>query len=306
MTISILCFYSHICTKFALMINYDTKTWFSHVIRFHKSDAITIIWKELVLIIAFTIGVTYIEINYMQKSEVFSNAISVYSLVGFVLSLLLVFRTNTAYDRWWEGRKMWGSLVNTSRNLAVKVNNLVDDEEISQYFSRMIPNFVFAMKDHLRDGVVLEELELNSEEADLLGTKEHIPSAIVDLMYKKLKVLKENGRISDIDFMVIDGNLNSLLDILGACERIKNTPIPFSYSLFLKRFIFIYVTTLPLGFVSTFGYYTAFVAGFIFYALVGMEVIAEEIEDPFGKDTNDLPTDELAEKIKANVIEILS
>ena len=96
----------------------------------------------------------------------------------------------------------------------------------------------------------------------------------------------------------MDKNLNGFLDACGACERIKNTPIPFSYSLFLKKFIFIYVVTLPLAFVTSFGYFSAFIATFVFYVLVSMEVLAEEIEDPFGNDDNDLPTDSITERIQ--------
>jgi putative membrane protein len=95
------------------------------------------------------------------------------------------------------------------------------------------------------------------------------------------------------------------MDSCGACERIKNTPIPFSYSLFLKKFIFIYVVTMPLAFVTIFGYFSAFIATFVFYVLVSMEVLAEEIENPFGYDDNDLPTDLLAESIKKSVYGIL-
>ena len=99
--------------------------------------------------------------------------------------------------------------------------------------------------------------------------------------------------------------MNALLDSLGACERILNTPIPFSYSLFLKKFVFIYVTTMPLAFVTTFGYYSALIATFVFYVLVSMEVLAEEIEDPFGTDANDLPTDQLCVMIRKNVEQVL-
>jgi putative membrane protein len=112
--------------------------------------------------------------------------------------------------------------------------------------------------------------------------------------------------LSPENFFVIDKNLNGFLDACGACERIKNTPIPFSYSLFLKKFIFIYVVTLPLAFVGSFGYFSAFIATFVFYVLVSMEVLAEEIEDPFGNDDNDLPTDALTEKIQDVVGNILN
>jgi putative membrane protein len=123
-------------------------------------------------------------------------------------------------------------------------------------------------------------------------------------MYLRTQQLKSEGKISQEEFLVLDKNMNALLDSLGACERIKNTPIPFSYSLFLKKFIFIYVTTIPLAFIPVFGYYSIIIAMFLFYVLVSMEILAEEIEDPFGTDDNDLPTHNLCVKIKANIIEI--
>ena len=135
-------------------------------------------------------------------------------------------------------------------------------------------------------------------------TKDHLPNAISQQLYKRIIELKRKGEISEEEFIVLDKNLNALLDSLGACERIKRTPIPYSYSLFLKKFIFIYVTTLPLAFVTDFGYYSALIATFVFYVFVSMEVLAEEIEDPFGKDDNDLPTDDLCKTIKRNVDEI--
>ena len=287
------------------MIKYNPKSWVQLIFAFHKSDTFRILWKELIYMGLFTLFVAFIEIQYFPEATYLKDLIAVYSLVGFVISLLLVFRTNTAYDRWWEGRKKWGEFVNDSRNLAVKVNMLNLDEENSDFFKRMIPNFMFAAKEHLRDGVKMEELELSTEEVKTLSRKEHIPLAIVDLMYSRLAELKRAGKLSEQDFLAIDQNLNAFMNSLGACERILNTPIPFSYSLFLKKFIFIYVTTLPLAFVTTFGYFSALIATFVFYVLVSMEVLAEEIEDPFGTDDNDLPTDQLCDKIKAGVNEVL-
>ncbi len=229
----------------------------------------------------------------------------IYSLIGFVLSLLLVFRTNTAYDRWWEGRKKWGELVNNTRNLAIKIGSITDDAEIEQFFARMIPNYAFAMKEHLRDGVNLNELELTDEERAELEGKGHIPSHIAKLMYERLHKMKQDGQLTQEEFLSIDTNLKTFSDIIGACERIKNTPIPYSYSNFFKKFIFIYVTTVPLAFVDLFGYYSILIALFLFYVLVSMEILAEEIEDPFGDDDNDLPTQELSQKIRDNVQEML-
>ena len=287
------------------MIKYNPKIWFKHIISFNHSDTINKLWKELIALGIFTLGIAYIEIKYIGNTEKLSELMQVYSLIGFVLSLLLVFRTNTAYDRWWEGRKKWGEMVNNSRNLAIKISALTDDPEIRAYFKRMISNYVFAMKEHLREGVKLEELDLTEEEKKELSQFDHKPNYIAQKMYAKLHAMKQSGKLTEENYIVIDVNLKTFSDIIGACERIKNTPIPYSYSMFLKKFIFIYVTTLPLAFVNTFGYYSSLVSIFVFYVLVSMEILAEEIEDPFGKDDNDLPTDDLCQKIKANVSEVL-
>jgi ion channel-forming bestrophin family protein len=287
------------------MINYNPKSWLHLIFALHKSDTLKILWKEIIYIGVFTLGIAYIELNYYPNAAL-EKLFQVFSLVGFVISLLLVFRTNTAYDRWWEGRKKWGELVNDTRNFGAKLSVLIVGEQEREFFKRMIPNFVFATKEHLREGVKFEELEMTASENKVLTSKTHVPLAIVKLIYNQLVQLKKSKQITEEDFIILDKNCNALMNSLGACERIKNTPIPFSYSLFIKKFIFIYVTTLPLAFVTTFGYFSALIATFVFYILVSMEVLAEEIEDPFGIDENDLPTDILCEKIKLNIHEVFS
>ncbi|MGV3631087.1 MAG: bestrophin family protein [Bacteroidota bacterium] len=285
------------------MINYNPKSWITLIFTIHKSDTLRMLWKELIYMGAFTLLITFVELHYFPEVQNLDKLIQVYSLVGFVISLLLVFRTNTAYDRWWEGRRKWGELVNDSRNFSIKLNSLLAEEKDREFFSRMIPNFVFSMKEHLRKGVLWEELILTAEEKIYLEQKDHVPLGICSLMYKRIKSLKQAGTISDMEFLTLDKNLNAFMDACGACERIKNTPIPYSYSLFLKKFIFIYVVTMPLAFVTTFGYFSALIATFVFYVLVSMEVLAEEIEDPFGPDDNDLPTDDLSQRIRFTVRE---
>lgn len=287
------------------MVNYNPKSWFKLIFAIHKSDTLRILWKELIYIGVFTLFIDYLVMTFFPDETILEKLVAVYSLIGFVISLLLVFRTNTAYDRWWEGRRKWGEMVNDSRNFASKIAVLVKNEEDRDFFKRMIPNFTFACKEHLRKGVDIENLKLNAEERTSIRSKNHIPMAISNLLFQKLIALREKGILTPEDIFILDKNLNALLDSIGACERIKNTPIPYSYSLFLKKFIFIYVTTLPLAFVTIFGYWSALIATFVFYILVSMEVLAEEIEDPFGSDDNDLPTDQLCERIEANVLEVL-
>lgn len=262
------------------------------------------LWKEIIYIAFFTFLITYLILRFTPGNKDLEKLISVYSLVGFVISLLLIFRTNTAYERWWEGRKKWGELVNDTRNFSVKLASMISTEEDRNFFMRMIPNFVFSAKENLRKGVKLNELELLPDELKFIEEKHHQPLSIVQLIYKRLVELNKNQIITDQDFTILDKNCNKLMDSLGACERIRNTPIPFSYSLFIKKFIFIYVTTLPLALVTNYGYFSVLIATFIFYVLVSIEVLAEEIEDPFGKDANDLPIDLLCAKIKITTKEV--
>lgn len=287
------------------MISYNPKSWLALIFHLTKSDTISILWRELVFIFIFTMGVALAEDFFFPKALVLEKLFAIYSILGFVISLLLAFRTNTAYDRWWEGRKKWGELVNDSRNLAVKLTSLDLSLEDNHFFGRHIGNFALCIKEHLREGTNYALLDITAEEHAFLESLDHIPSGIVELMYRRLNELKKAGVISEEDLLRLDRNLNGFLDCVGACERIKNTPIPYSYSMFFKKFIFSYVITLPFAFVVNFGYWSAIIATFIFYVFVSIEILAEEIEDPFGNDDNDLPTDEMAQRIQGIVHTIL-
>ena len=117
------------------MINYNPKNWLTLIFAIHKSDTLRMLWKELIYMGVFTLLVAFIKIQYFPEIDNLDKLIAVYSLVGFAISLLLVFRTNTAYDRWWEGRRKWGELVNDSRNLSVKLNAMLSDSETKEYFA---------------------------------------------------------------------------------------------------------------------------------------------------------------------------
>jgi putative membrane protein len=289
------------------MINYNPKSWVTLIFSFSKSDTVRMLWKQLIYIGLLSLAITFAELHFFPKAEFLKHLTAVYSLLGFVISLLLVFRTNTAYDRWWEGRKLWGTIVNDSRNLALKINAIKSIKSDRTYFKNTISNFCFSSKNHLRDQPIEGELVFNdTNECISYSSISHKPLFFVNLLQSKLNNLKDQGLISDTEWFMMDKNVNALVDAIGGCERIKNTPIPYSYSLFIKKFIFIYVITLPLAFVNQFSYFSAFISTFVFYALVSMEVLAEEIEDPFGEDDNDLPTDQICDRIKQNVNQILN
>jgi putative membrane protein len=287
------------------MINYNPKNWFSFIFSFHKSDTARMLWKELIYIGLLTTVITYIQLHFFPGAYYLKNLTTVYSLLGFVISLLLVFRTNTAYDRWWEGRKMWGAMVNDSRNFISKISvlDLSDDERILIRF--YLPLFTLCAKEHLRGNRAEPVGFLDEHEESAFSKSEHQSLWVIKRLRQHLQTIKSSGKMDHLELSMLNQNLDRLIDSLGACERIRNTPIPYSYSLFIKKFIFIYVVTMPLAFVELFGYYSAFISTFVFYALVSMELLAEEIEDPFGSDENDLPTDALSEVIQRNTSEFI-
>ncbi|MCB9191330.1 MAG: hypothetical protein H6603_05095 [Flavobacteriales bacterium] len=287
------------------MVSYNPKSWFTIIFQLHKYDTFRQLMPTMAVLAVLTGIFCYVEIELLNLE--FTSTMAVHSLIGFVISLLLVFRTNTAYDRWWEGRKQWGALVNNTRNLSIKLSNIVPEEqpERRQLFRVLITNYVFAMKEHLREGVNPDELEEHPQfdKQDALR-RDHVPNAIAQQLYAQILLLKKDGLISEEQQIVLDNEFRALTDIIGACERIKKTPIPYSYSAFIKKFIFLYVMSLPFGVVRDFSYSTVFVVVFIFYILASLELIAEEIEDPFGTDANDLPTDTLSQTIQANLKEL--
>lgn len=290
------------------MIIYDpNRNWWRDLAQLHKSETMRRVWITMLITGAAT-AVICLALDYFDLIEKLSMNSGVYSLLGIALSIVLVYRTNTAYDRWWEGRKQWGALVNNCRNLAVMLHATLprEDKETRKYFAKHISNFCIAFKEHLRDGVKLEELILlKPEEREKYETKNHVPNYISYQIFNRVEEAYRNGEIRDMDMLNIKPQVTALLDILGACERIKKTPIPFSYSIYIKQFIMLYGIVLPFGLVGSLGYWTILVVMLVLFAFVGLELMAEEVEDPFGHDRNDLPTATIAHNIKNNVFEIL-
>lgn len=292
------------------MISYNPKDWLRFLFTFHRTDTVRQLFPLIVFIGFYSWGIVYLESNYLKltQNSYAKNITTMHSLLGFAISMLLVFRTNTAYDRWWEGRKLWGALVNNSRNLAVKLNSILsrEDEKNRSFFKKIIPLFASELCIHLQNEKTRLALDSNPH-PEIVGfdSSKHIPNQIVGLMMNKVHLLHRDKDISDYQLLFLNNELQSFLDICGACERIKNTPIPYSYSAFIKKFIFFYVITLPLGFALSLGFLTIPVVIFIFYVLASLEIIAEEIEDPFGKDDNDLPMQKIATNIGKNVEDIL-
>lgn len=288
------------------MVTYNPKDWFTLIVQFHKSDTFRILLPTMLLLGVITFGTCYVEKKFITLE--IPTLTVFHQISGFIISMVLVFRINSAYDRWWEGRKLWGALVNNSRNLAIKMHSLLPAGavDIRTELSLLISNYPFALKEHLRNNDTLEDIKfVPSLTEENYKRRSHKPNYIARQLTSLCLELSQKHSKSPNDYLTLSEHLHQFTDICGACERIKNTPIPYSYSIFIKKIIFLYIITMPFAFGLTIGYWSVPIVMIMFYAFASLELISEEIEDPFGSDPNDLPTDELSVKIKASVREIL-
>ena len=280
------------------MRKYDGKIWWQFLLKPSGYFFEGMIWSVL-LHGAFTALLNVLYINF--PFDAFNISPTFHTVLGLVIGLLLVFRTNTAYDRWWEGRKQLGLLVNTTRHFTMKVEAYLEDYA----FVELIKIYPYILKEHLRKQEFVE-LERKAPEWMKQGliSANHKPNFLLDQMSKKVIKAYKNNEISGEQLIVLENEIEKLSNIQGACERIRNTPIPFGYAIHLKRILLIYLVTLPFCFVKTLGWWSIPLMMLVFFTMIGIELIGEEIEDPFGKDVNDLPVDELQDKIEANIDEI--
>ncbi len=290
-----------------MIVYRPNKAFVKDILHLGRSYTMVKIMRAVLLIGLFATVVCVIMMQYGLESIVQLDR-NVFNFLGIVLSILLVFRTNTAYGRWWEGRIQWGALVNHCRNLAIQLNVTIpqQDKESRHELGLHIANFCHAFTWHLRDGVQLDKLiALKPEYAALYSKSGHVPNLISMQIQARVEALHRSEVITGYDHINIKVHTQALLDILGACERIKKTPIPFSYAVFVRLFILAYCALLPFSLAHDMGYAAVAITMFVSFAFVGIQLMAEEIEDPFGLDCNDLPTGDISDNITTNVFEIL-
>lgn len=289
------------------MIVYKSKDWLAAIWHFHTGPTAKGLIKRVMLVGLYVTIITVAELNYTDL-RLKDTPSSFLQAMGILLSLLLIFRTNTAYDRFYEGRIAWGTLINNCRNLSIFFNAILDrdDRENRLFFAKTISNFPFALKNHLRDSPGLDELdEIEEGERRDLSNFDHVPAGVSSQLWVKTEGLYRQGVITESQHINLNQYLTSLMDVCGICERIRNTPIPFSYNLFIKLFIILYVGVLPFTVIDAYGYLTIPAVMLTSYILVGLELIGEEIEEPFGFERNDLPLNQLAQLIRVNAHDIL-
>ena len=284
-------------------------SWFKVVFRWQSSVIPTII-PRVIFCGLFGLLISIIHYYYTDVGLPILSSV----VPSIVLGLLLVFRTNTAYERFWEGRKLWGSLVNSIRNLARMIwvsviENSPQDREEKAKILRLLVVYAIATKTHLRgQSINIEEVvDLIPEYWYERLCKVHNPPLQVALLIGEyLQQEFERNCINSYQLTAMLKLLDIMVDVLGGCERILKTPIPVAYSIHLKQLLLIYCLTLPFQLVTELAWWTAPIVSVISFTVFGIEQIGIEIENPFGLDANDLPLESICQTIQINIEELIN
>lgn len=226
---------------------------------------------------------------------------------GAVLTLLLVSRVNAGVDRWWEARKIWGSIVNQSRNLAlIGFEYSTGVGTIRKSFLGWVACWPHVMRESLRDERQLSEVQnlIGPEETKKIYNSVHMPTYVGSRIIQFLKELRHNG-LDDFAFQVAERERAALIDAIGACERIKSTPIPLVLAIKMRRFILLFLLLLPFALSAKVGWITPLVTGLASYPLFSLDEIGAELQNPFSpRNLSHLPLNKICQTIESNVMNL--
>lgn len=285
------------------MIKYDPHDWWQHLLMV-RGGLVREIFGRVGAFALWVGAVVWFHL-YVHKVDVPSTG---HTLAGTALSLLLVFRTNSSYDRFWEGRKLWGGIVNETRNLLRAAVINIPSVELLRRLAAWTAVFPYALTRVLRDGqgaLGPAAPLLPPAEIERVLASGNPGVAVALRMSAVLAEAKQRGLITDYVQMQLDQNVQLLIDYQGGCERIVRTPLPFAYMLHLRRTLILFLLTLPFSLVETFGWATVLVVVMVAYTFLGIEEIGVEIEEPFGTEENDLPLEEISANIARTLDELV-
>jgi putative membrane protein len=287
------------------MIEYDPKRYTAILLRVHGS-VLPRIALRVVVVVAVALAVTYAD---RVLGWTIPTSTTLHAIVGVALGLLLVFRTNSSYDRFWEGRIQIGAMVNNTRDLARQTASYLSAStpETREQIGHYIIALFAAIRRSLRRERVAPEFDslLDDGERRALAKASAPPLLIARWLSDRLAAEADAGRLSEERLRMMDGAISDLIDLWGGSERILKTPVPFAYAHHIKGFLGLFCLTVPVALIDTLGWYTPLGAALVAYGLFGIEEIGVEIEEPFGYDANDLPMDGIGETIAHNVSDIL-
>lgn len=281
---------------------HDLQTWFNHMFFFHREKVFRKLFPVMTVLTVYALSIVIMENYWTLFDKIHNPNLGQFHLVfSFVLSIVISFRVNTTYSRWWEGRNLWGTLVNDCRNVSMKFENFAGLAEHHEFydFLRIFPQ---VLKSHLR-----KDVESIIKEFASIGIM-YDPSAnvhpcvyLANHMYRAINQLRKDGVLTMEQYLSLDTHIVSLINVTGGCERIASTPVPISFSFFVKQGLLFYSLIFPFGWADKFGYLIIPMMLVMLYILLGLELMAEELEDPFGTDDNDLQLDTIAGNILRNV-----
>lgn len=286
------------------MIDYDPHDWYSHLFDIKGSMV-----KEILGRVGLCVLWSAFVVLLNTRMPSLSIPLSLHSLVGFALGLLLVFRTNASYDRFWEGRKLWGGIVNSTRNLARGLKTLLARESATQRDAiRWVQAFPYAAMSVLKKRKTLgtPASKLPEGEVERVLASDHLALAVAARLSALINNARQRGLFDENLQAMLDRPLAELIDHIGGCERIHKTPLPFPYMVHLRRALLLYCYTLPFALVRDFGWVTILDTLLVTYIFFGIEEIGVEIEDPFGDDENDLPLEQFCAGIEAVLEDLLN
>ncbi|WP_238594351.1 bestrophin family ion channel [Chryseobacterium indologenes] len=275
------------------------------------------IWRGSVLkkiVVQLSIITLFSLAIYFFKGRIFDYKVhlnpTIFTLIGLALAIFMGFCNSASYDRFWEGRKLWGLLVIETRSLTRQILSLVDDtspqaKEEKARIIKLISAFSWSLNFQLRDKTGTEHLErlLSPEQLEQVKNKKFIPNIILGFIADWLNEQNKKRNIDTIVMTSMDHQLNQFSNISGGCERIYNTPLPFAYSVLLHRTVYLYCFWLPFGLVDSLGWMMPLIVLLISYTFIALDAIIQEIGEPFGEEENDLALNSICRTIEFSIFE---
>lgn len=231
-----------------------------------------------------------------------------FTVFGVVLSIFLGFRNTACYDRWWEGRKLWGAMIANTRHLTRDSHFLGVQEREKLLIDMLL--FVGLLRNRLRGQMSQSEqfyhyYQMDKKELDVINAHINAPQYVLERMQKQLITAVQTGQITDIIYTSIQRHVVEMGGIQAGCDRIVSTPLPFPYSVLLHRAVFCFCWMLPFGLESVMGIWTPFLVGFLSYLLLGLDELSHQLEEPFGTSANDLPLDTMVRLMERETLALL-
>lgn len=260
---------------------------------------------QLCIITIFSVAVYYFN-GKIYDYKVKLNP-TVFTLIGLALAIFMGFCNTASYDRFWEGRKLWGLLVIETRSLTRQILSFIPNvsKEEKQEIVKLISAFCWALNYQLRDKSDIKPLQklLSEEQFHQIQGKKFVTNIILGFISDWLNIQNKNGNIDTIVLTSMNYQLNQFSNISGGCERIYNTPLPFAYSVLLHRTVYLYCFWLPFGLLDSLDWMMPLIVLLISYTFIALDAIIQEIGEPFGEEENDLALNSICRTIEFSIFE---